>query len=114
MSDPERGRGDDRREDRRDDRDRRDDGTQEDREPRGDSGIDDSVELVATSTVRVGFLALGFLILLYAVGQIVGVNVLGTLSAVLDSHEVRWMIIAFFGVVLITLALRGFRARQTP
>lgn len=76
--------------------------------------MDDSVEFVATSTVRVGFLALGFLILLYAVGQILGMNVLGMLSDVLDSHEVRWMIIAFFGVVLITLAFRGFNARQTP
>lgn len=110
MSDPERGHADD----RRDDRDRRDDDRRPEGERRDDGGIDDSVELVATSTVRVGFLALGFLILLYAIGQIVGVNLLGALSTVLDSHEVRWMIIAFFGVVLITLALRGFKARQTP
>lgn len=72
---------------------------------------DESVEFVATSTVRIGFLALGFLILLYAVGQIVGLNLLAMLSSALDTPEVRWTIVAIFGVVLIVLAFRGFTSR---
>lgn len=70
---------------------------------------DRAVEAIATSTVRLGLLVLGILLLLYAAGQAVGFDVLAMISDALDTQEARWIIVAFFALVLITISLRGFR-----
>ena len=75
----------------------------------GSRGSGDAVETVATSTVRLGLFVLGVLLLLYAVGQAVGFDVLAMASDALDTQEARWLIVAFFALVLITLSFRGFR-----
>ncbi len=68
-----------------------------------------AVEAIAASTVRLGLLVLGLLLLLYAVGQAVGFDVLAMISEALDTQMARWLIVAFFALILITVALRGFR-----
>lgn len=85
--------------DRRDQRPRED----EDRDP------EEAVEVIAASTVRVALLLLGILLLLYATGQAVGFDVLAMVSSALDTQEARWMIVAFFALVLIAVSFRGFR-----
>ena len=75
--------------------------------------IEESVELIAASMLRVGLLFLGAVIVLFAVGQLVGVDLLAMLSDVFDTREARWLTVAFFGLVLITMALRGFRRRSS-
>ena len=70
---------------------------------------DDAVSLVASSTVRIGLLILGVILLLYAAGQAMGMDVLAMISEQLDTQEIRWLIVAFFALVMITVALRGFR-----
>lgn len=68
-----------------------------------------AVEAIAASTVRLGLLVLGLLLLMYAVGQAVGFDVLGMISEALDTQMARWLIVAFFALILIAVALRGFR-----
>lgn len=70
---------------------------------------DRAVEAIATSTVRLGLLVLGILLLLYATGQAVGFDVLAMISDALDTQQARWLIVAFFALILITISLRGFR-----
>lgn len=90
------------------DRDRdHDRGRQENRD--GQRSGEGAVEAIAASTVRLTLLVLGLLLLLYASGQAVGFDVLALISDALDSQEARWLIVAFFALVLITISLRGFR-----
>ncbi len=70
---------------------------------------EETVEAIAESTVRVALLILGLLLLLYAVGQAVGFDVLALLSDALDTPAARWLIVAFFALILIGMAIRGFR-----
>lgn len=70
---------------------------------------DDAVSVVASSAVRIGLLILGVILLLYATGQAMGMDVLAMVSEQLDTQEIRWLIVAFFALVMITVALRGFR-----
>lgn len=84
-------------------------GSETDGQRRSREGGDKAVEAIATSTVRLGLLILGLLLLLYAVGQAVGFDVLALISDALDTQEARWLIVAFFALILITLSLRGFK-----
>lgn len=79
------------------------------RESRDRHRGDDAVEAIATSTVRLALLVLGLILLLYAIGQAVGFDVLAMMSDALDTPEARWLLVAFFALVLITISLRGFR-----
>ena len=116
MSDPEpprdeRGRDDRPREERPPEEQERSDREPRRAEQRG--AVEESVELIAASMLRVGLLFLGAVIVLFAVGQLVGVDLLAMLSELFDTREARWLTVAFFGLVLITMALRGFRRRTT-
>lgn len=71
-------------------------------------GSEDAVEVIAASTVRVALLILGLLLLAYATGQVLGLDVLAMISETLDTPEARWLLVAFLALVLIALALRGF------
>lgn len=82
----------------------------EERRDRRQGEGDGAVEAIATSTVRLALLVLGLLLLLYATGQAVGFDVLAMISDALDTQEARWIIVAFFALVLITISLRGFRS----
>ena len=69
---------------------------------------EDAVEVVAASTVRVLLGVLGVLLLLFAIGQVVGVDAMAMLSDALATPEARWMLVALFAIVMIVLAIRGF------
>lgn len=73
-----------------------------------ETSIEEPVQRVAASTVRLGLLVLGVIILLFATGQVVGIDLLAIMSDALDTHEARWFTVAFFGLLLIAIALRGF------
>lgn len=83
--------------------------TTDDRPGEERHGGEDAVEAIATSTVRLALLVLGLILLLYAVGQAAGFDVLAMISEALDTPAARWLLVAFFALVLITISLRGFR-----
>lgn len=72
------------------------------------------LEQFAASTLRVGLAFLGLVILLFGVGQAVGLDLLGLLASVLNSPVARWIAVALFGLILISVAFSGFRRRRPP
>lgn len=81
----------------------------EERQSRTES--EETAAWFAASTVRMVLALVGFLILLFALGQAVGVNLLGIVADALTTRLGQWLVVAFVGILLIMLALRGFRTR---
>lgn len=63
---------------------------------------------LAASTLRVALTVFGFALLLFAIGQAVGLDLLGMVVEALETNVGRWLVVAFVGLLLIALALRGF------
>lgn len=63
---------------------------------------------LAASALRVALTVLGFVLLLFAIGQAVGLDLLGMVVGALETNTGRWLVVAFVGLLLIALALRGF------
>ncbi|WP_332898564.1 MULTISPECIES: hypothetical protein [unclassified Haladaptatus] len=66
----------------------------------------------ATTAVRTGVIVIGFILLLFALGQAVGANLLGMVADALSSQTGQWLIVAFFAVLLIGAAQRGLTATR--
>lgn len=79
-----------------------------DRSRRRTARSDGVVGWFAESTVRVALAVLGVLLLLFAVGQMVGLDILGSIADALETEFGRWLLIAIFALLLIIIALRGF------
>lgn len=62
----------------------------------------------AKSTLRIALTVIGLVIILFALGQAVGFDLLGVVVDFLGSTTGRWLVVAFFGLLLIVAALRGF------
>lgn len=76
---------------------------------RDERAPEEAVEAIAASTVRLGLAILGIILVLFAVGQALGFDALAIFGEALDTREARWMIVAFFGLILLAVSLRGFR-----
>ena len=72
----------------------------------------DTAERFAASSFRIGLAFLGLILLLFALGQAVGVDLLGMVGEALATEVGRWLVVAFFALVLIAVALRGFGRRN--
>ena len=66
----------------------------------------------AASTFRVGLALIGFVLLLFALGQIAGLDLLGLVVDALSTSVGRWLIVAFFALIIIAVAVRGFGTRS--
>lgn len=62
----------------------------------------------AASTFRVALAIIGLVLLLFALGQAVGFDLLGLVADALSSRLGRWLAVAFFALILIVVAVRGF------
>lgn len=67
------------------------------------------MEVIAASTVRILLGILGLMLLLFAIGQVMGFDAMALLSDALDTPEARWMLVALFAVIMIALSIRGFK-----
>ena len=65
-------------------------------------------EWFAESTLRVALAVFGFVLLLFALGQAVGIDLLGMVVDALSTQMGRWLLVAFFALALILIAVRGF------
>ncbi|QLG29025.1 hypothetical protein HUG10_16425 [Halorarum halophilum] len=72
----------------------------------------ETAERFAASSFRIGLAFLGIVLLLFALGQAVGVDLLGMVGDALATEVGRWLVVAFFALVLIAVALRGFGRRR--
>lgn len=61
----------------------------------------------AASALRIGLALLGIVLLLFALGQAVGLDLLGWVADALSTRMGQWLVVAFFALLLIVVALRG-------
>lgn len=66
----------------------------------------------AETAARTGLALVGLVLLLFALGQAVGLNLLGTFADAITSQTGRWLVVAFFAVLLIIAAARWGVTRQ--
>jgi len=75
---------------------------------RDDTAREQAADWLAASTFRLALATFGFVIVLLALGEAVGFDLLGAVVDVFESSVGRWLIVAFVGLVLIGFAVRGF------
>ncbi|MEM4781945.1 MAG: hypothetical protein QXG03_10355 [Halalkalicoccus sp.] len=68
----------------------------------------------ARGIVRMGLVLIGTVLLLFALGQAFGVDLLGTVADFLTTQTGQWLAVAFFALVLISVAIGGWRYRRPP
>lgn len=66
---------------------------------------------LAESVLRIGLSIVGLVLLVYALGRAVGVDLLAIVVDTLVSPVGRWIVVAAVGFLLIVVAQRGFRDR---
>lgn len=70
-------------------------------------------EWFAESTLRIALGVFGFVLLLFALGQAVGIDLLGMVVDALSTQMGRWLVVAFFALAIIVVAVRGFAPGST-
>lgn len=64
-----------------------------------------------SATLRLIVGLAGFILVLYALGQVVGVDILESFAGAVSTEPGRWLVIAVFGLLLIFLAARTSMTR---
>lgn len=67
-------------------------------------------ELFAGAALRWGLGIAGFVLFLFAIGQAVGLDLLGMFADALNTETGRWLLVAVFALFLIGVARRGIPA----
>lgn len=66
----------------------------------------------ASSTLRIGLLLIGVFLLLAALGQLSGIDILGLTAELLGTSVDRWLLVGAVAIALIAIAVRGFSGRS--
>lgn len=82
-------------------------GQPDDADPQGDDSVGAATRWFATTAVRAGVTIIGVVLLLFALGQAVGLPLLGMVTDALTSQTGQWLVVAFFAVLLIGAAQKG-------
>jgi hypothetical protein len=72
-----------------------------------DDSVDSATEWFASTAVRAGLTVIGLVLLLFALGQAVGLPLLELVASALTSQTGQWLVVAFFAVLLIGAAQKG-------
>ncbi|WP_266076724.1 hypothetical protein [Haladaptatus caseinilyticus] len=70
---------------------------------------DGSSNWLAKTGLMSGLAVIGFVLLLFALGQAVGFDLLGLFAEAVSSQTGRWLVVALFALLLIGVAERGLR-----
>lgn len=62
----------------------------------------------ASSALRMGLAIVGFFLLLAALGQLSGIDLIGMGADALNTSAGRWFVVAVVAIVLMVVAARGF------
>lgn len=73
---------------------------------RQEEGAGGPTRWFATTAVRAGLTVIGVILLLFALGQAVGLPLLDLATEALTSQTGQWLVVAFFAVLLIGAAQR--------
>lgn len=83
--------------------------TNQGQQPNQQSEGTEPAGLLANAAIRFGLLAVGFVLFLFALGQAVGFGLLDLFIEAITSQTGRWLVVAFFGLMLIALARTGIQ-----
>lgn len=72
-----------------------------------DAAVDNATQWFATTAVRAGLTVIGVVLLLFALGQAVGLPLLEMTTDALTSQTGQWLVVAFFAVLLIGVAQKA-------
>ena len=67
-------------------------------------------DIVTQSVLRIGLAVLGLVLLLYALGRAVEIDLLGEAAAFFATSTGQWIAVAFFALLLVLVSVRGWRA----
>lgn len=76
-------------------------------ESQHDDDVESATQWFATTAVRAGLTIIGVVLLLFALGQAVGLPLLELTASALTSQTGQWLVVAFFAVLLIGAAQKG-------
>ena len=62
----------------------------------------------ASTALRTGLAAIGLVVMLFALGQAVGLPLLELTVEAVTSQIGRWLVVALFGLLLVAVARRGW------
>jgi polyferredoxin len=82
-----------------------------DERPDDRTSAEEGTDWFASSALRLGLVLIGVVILLFALGQAVGIDFIGMFGDVLATNFGRWLAVAFFALLIIVVAMRGFASR---
>lgn len=71
------------------------------------SSVDRTTDWFASTAVRAGLTVIGVVLLLFALGQAVGLPLLGMVADAVSSQTGQWLVVAFFAILLIAAAQKG-------
>ena len=71
-----------------------------------------AIEGFTRSVLRMGLAIVGFILLIFAIGQAIGYDMLAQMEAFIQTQTGQWLIVAFFALLLIFIALWGWQTRQ--
>lgn len=71
------------------------------------SSVDRATDWFASTAVRAGLTVIGLVLLLFALGQAVGLPLLGMVADAVSSQTGQWLVVAFFAILLIAAAQKG-------
>jgi len=80
---------------------------QQQQQQRSNDGFEESTELLAGTAVRLGLTVIGVVLLLFALGQAVGLPFLAMTAEALSTQTGQWLAVAFFAVLLIAAAQKA-------
>lgn len=69
--------------------------------------VESATSWFASTAVRLGLTLIGVVVLLFALGQAVGLPLLELAANAVTSQTGQWLVVAFFAVLLIGAAQRG-------
>ncbi|WP_135304286.1 hypothetical protein [Haloarcula amylovorans] len=73
----------------------------------GDDSVENATSWFANAAVRTGLTLIGGVVLLFALGQAVGLPLLELVTDALTSQTGQWLVVAFFAVLLIGAAQKA-------
>lgn len=69
--------------------------------------VESATQWFASTAVRIGLTLIGVVVLLFALGQAVGLPLLELATEALTSQTGQWLVVAFFAILLIGAAQKG-------
>ncbi len=69
--------------------------------------------MITRSLLRIALALVGFILLLFALGQAFGLDLLGMFAEFTQTWTGQWLLVAVFALLLIVLSMRGWSRQRT-